>query len=117
MITATAIGRLTSKPEVKAAGDQKVTNFSIASDNRDGSTTTFVDIQAWGRLGETVAEHAIKGQLVAVTGRFESRQYETDGQKRVAWRLTADQVQFLTKPRTAGSGSDTAASNEGEEPF
>lgn len=106
MITATAIGRTTAEPKLdytKATIPKPYANFTIASDNRD-KTTTFLRVTVWGPLAETVAEHVAKGHLIAATGRLESSEYTgTDGDKRTGWQLTADQVEFLAKPRAAGS--------------
>lgn len=71
------------------------TTFTIASDNRD-KTSTFLRVTIWGPLAETVAEHVAKGHLVAATGPLQASDY-TDretGDRHTAWQLTADTVEF-----------------------
>jgi single-strand DNA-binding protein len=108
MITSTAIGRATAEPTLSytKTGAQPVANFTIASDNRD-KTTTFLRVTVWGKLAEVVSEHLAKGQQVAASGRLEASEYadRETGEKRTGWTLTADQVEFLAKPR----GSTAAA--------
>jgi len=110
MITSTAIGRTTAEPTLSytKTGSQPVANFTIASDNRD-KTTTFLRVTVWGKLAETVAEHLAKGQQVAASGRLEAAEYadrQTD-EKRTGWTLTADQVEFLAKPRGTATAATT----------
>jgi len=47
-------GRLTTDPMTKEAGTQEVTRFRIAIDNGP-NPATFVDCEAWGRLGAAIA--------------------------------------------------------------
>lgn len=73
MMTSTAIGRTTAEPTLSytTTGSRPVANFTIASDNRDRSTT-FLRVTVSGRLAEVVAEHLAKGQQVAAFGRLEA---------------------------------------------
>ena len=100
------IGRLTRDPEMKyLANGTPVVNFSVAVDrpftNAQGNKETdFIDIVAWRKLAETVANHLTKGRLIAVEGRLQIRSYETqDGAKRKVAEVVADSVQFLDFPK------------------
>jgi single-strand DNA-binding protein len=45
----------------------------------------WVNLTAWNQMAENVAESIVKGMKVVVTGRLETRDYETsDGQKRIS---------------------------------
>jgi single-strand DNA-binding protein len=69
--------------------------------------TDFIDIVVFGRLAEITCKYMDKGRQVAVEGRLQTRTYETkDGQKRKAWEVYGENVQFLgPKPRTRSDDS------------
>ena len=101
------IGRLTADPELRytKSGGVAVTNFRIAVDrpyvtgdgNRD---TDFLNIVAWRKLAEVVAENLNKGRLVAVRGSIEVREWQTDdGSRRRDYEIKADDVRFLDSPK------------------
>lgn len=108
------IGRLVKDPELRyTPAGAAVVSFRIAVDRsftgQSGERQTdFIDIVAWRKLAETVANHLQKGRLVAVEGRLQIRSYQTqDGQKRQAAEVVADNVQFLDRPKSSGvSGGD-----------
>ena len=57
---------------------------------------TYFDIKVWGAQGENCADYLSKGRPVAVDGRLEWREWESqDGGKRSAVEVVADTVQFL----------------------
>lgn len=97
------IGNLTRDPELRSTGTGvAVCNFAIAVNRRqrgaDGQQETdFFEVTAWRQLGENCAKYLAKGRKVAVTGQMLSRSYEgKDGQRRTAWGVTADNVEFLS---------------------
>ncbi len=50
----------------------------------------------WGAQGESAARYLSKGRPVAIDGRLEWREWETqDGAKRQAVEIIADSLQFL----------------------
>ena len=96
------IGRLTRDPELRyTPNGTAVCNFSLAVErnftNRDGEREVdFIDIVVWRRQAENCANHLAKGRLVAVEGRLQIRSYEnSEGQKRRATEVVANNVQFL----------------------
>ena len=124
MITATAVGRLTDQPALRFLDDgTPVANFSLATDNRNRDETTFIGVAVWGKAGEAVAEHLVKGQRIAATERIESRSWTDDeGTRRQVWTLTADATEWLDKPRGAEESATPKAKAEavaetGEELF
>ncbi len=74
MLILTGNGRLTRDVELRTThGDDSVTTVSVASNRRGGQA-------------EAAAEHLVKGQAVAFSGRFEPRTYTTrDGREGVAY--------------------------------
>lgn len=60
--------------------------------------TEFVTVIVWKVLAENCAKYLKKGSRVFVEGRLQTREYEKDGQKRLAVEIKADTVEFLDKP-------------------
>jgi len=56
----------------------------------------YFDVTVWGAQGENCATYLSKGRPVAVDGRLDWREWETEGGgKRQAVEIIADSVQFL----------------------
>jgi single-strand DNA-binding protein len=97
------MGNLTRDPELRQIpSGQSVCSFSLALNRsfkgQDGNwqeATDYVDIVAWGPLGERVAQYVTKGRPVLVNGRLQSRSWEQDGQKRSKVEVIAQDVTFL----------------------
>lgn len=117
----TLMGNLTRDPELRQTPNgSSVTNFGLALNRRykgaDGNwqeATDFVDIVAWGPLGERVAQYLSKGRPCLVSGRLQSRNWEQDGQKRTKVEVVAQDVTFLGGPGGGNDGGDSGASNNG----
>jgi len=60
--------------------------------------TEFVTVIVWKVLAENCAKYLKKGSRVFVEGRLQTREYEKDGQKRIAVEIKADTVEFLDRP-------------------
>jgi single-strand DNA-binding protein len=98
-------GNLTKDPELKSLpSGTSLCELRIACNTRrkDGSTGEWVDkpnyfnVKVWGAQGENAARYLAKGRPVAIDGRLEWRDWETqDGNKRQAIDIIADSVQFL----------------------
>ena len=112
-------GNLTRDPELRAtAGGTQVCSLRIACNTRrkDNSTgqwedkPNYFDVTVWGAQGENCARYLSKGRPVAIDGRLEWREWQTqDGQKRQAVDIIADSVQFLGGGRyDAGSGGGSS---------
>jgi len=66
----------------------------------------------WGAQGENAARYLSKGRPVAIDGRLEWREWETqDGAKRQDIDIIADSVQFLgSRDEAGGAGNGYSAS-------
>lgn len=96
-------GRLTTDPLTKEAGTQEVTRFRVAIDNGP-NPATYVDCEAWGRLGAAVATHLRKARLVAVTGTLRQTEWtDADGQRHERHYISATNVDFLDRPTNVQS--------------
>jgi single-strand DNA-binding protein len=116
----TLMGNLTRDPELRTTPNgQSVCSFSLAlnrsykgSDGNWQEATDFIDIVAWGPLGERVAQYLSKGRPALVSGRLQSRQWEQDGQKRNKVEVVAQDVTFLGGPG-GGGGEDRGQAGGG----
>lgn len=114
------MGNLTRDPELRQTPNgQNVCSFSLAL-NRSykdqhsdewKEVTDYIDVVAWGPLGERVAEYLSKGRRALVQGRLQSRSWEQDGQKRSKVEVLASDVTFLDS-----RGSDNSDSGGTPEP-
>lgn len=106
-------GRLTSDPELRALpSGRSVCELRMAVNirRRDpsgewGERPNFFDVVVYGANGENVARHLHKGRPVAVDGRLDWREWETDdGRMAQAVRVVANTVQFLGAPPGGSDG-------------
>lgn len=124
------IGRLGRDPELRylPSGDA-VASFSIAvgqswKDKTTGEKkekTEWVNMSAFGKLAEVIGEYLKKGSKVFVTGQFETRKYEKNGEDRYATQIRVSSLQMLdskpqgegdSAPRQQGSASRQPASRQ-----
>lgn len=104
MNKAVLIGRLTRDPELRyLPSGVSVATFTLAVDrsftNQQGQREAdFIPIVVWRGLAETCSKYLSKGRLVAVSGRIQTRSYDTpDGQRRYVTEIVGDEVQFLER--------------------
>lgn len=113
------MGNLTRDPELRQTPNgQNVCSFSLAlnrsykgSDGNWQEATDFIDVVAWGPLGERVAQYLSKGRPCLVNGRLQSRSWEQDGQKRSKVEVVAQDVTFLGGPGDGGSADNSGGSS------
>jgi single-strand DNA-binding protein len=107
-------GNLTADPELRSLpSGMSVCSLRIACNTRrkNGSTGEWEDkpnyfnVTVWGAQGENAAKYLSKGRPVAIDGRLEWREWESqDGTKRQATDIIADSVQFLGSRDEASGG-------------
>ena len=98
-------GNLTRDPELRAtSGGLSVCSLRIATNTRRKNNQTgdwedkanYVSVTIFGRQGENAAQFLAKGRPVAIDGRLEWREWQTQsGEKREALEVIADNIQFL----------------------
>ena len=109
-------GNLTARPRAALArrAASSVCSLRIACNTRRKNNPTgewddkpnYFDVTVWGAQGENCARFLSKGRPVAIDGRLEWREWETqEGNKRQAIDIIADAVQFLGgRDEGAGGG-------------
>lgn len=97
---AVLMGRICSAPELKKTNSGvSVTSFSIAVDRSyksgEDKVTDFINISAWRGTAEFLCRYFKKGQMIAIEGSIQTRNYEDkDGNKRTAFEVVANNVSF-----------------------
>ena len=115
------MGRLTRDPEVRYAQGENamaIARFSLAVDRRrqnsaDGQTADFINIVAFGRLGEFAEKYLHKGTKVALSGRIQTGSYTNkDGVKVYTTDIIAEDIEFAeSKNSSGGDGGYTGGGN------
>ena len=96
------MGRLTRDPEVRytQTNNTLVATFSLAVNRRfvrqgEERQADFINIVAWGKLGEFCSKYYKKGQQVAITGRIQTRTWDDEqGQKHYVTEVVAEEAYF-----------------------
>ena len=102
------MGRLTRDPELRhTQSGTAVASFTLAVDrgyaSRDGGDrqTDFIDCVAWRNTAEFVSKYFVKGQMAAVTGRLQIRDWtDRDGNKRRSAEVVVDNVYFTESKKS-----------------
>lgn len=115
------IGNLTRDPELRVTPKgTAICTFGLAVNRKfrdesggDREEVTFVDIEAWGKAGETVSKYCTKGRPLFVEGRLRLDQWEDKNtkEKRSRMKVVLENFQFL-----GGRGEGGAGAGEGAEP-
>lgn len=97
------IGRLTRDIEVRYTEDNKaIGNITIAVPrsfkNANGEyESDFINCVLFREIAERVKEYTHKGDLIAVRGRIQTRNYEDkDGNKKYITEVVAEKISFLS---------------------
>lgn len=103
------MGRLTADPELRTTqSGLSVTSFTVAVDRRyakqgEEKQTDFINCVAWRNTAEFVTRYFRKGQMIAVQGSLQMRNYEdSQGNKRTAYEILADSVSFCGSKNEKG---------------
>lgn len=107
------MGRLVADPELrKVNNDTSVVSFRIAVDRDFVNKETnqreadFFNVTAWRGLADFVAQYFAKGDMIAVTGRLQSRTYQDkDGNNRNTIEILAEHCYFGSAKKGEGGAS------------
>ena len=108
------MGNLTRDPELRVTPKgTPICQFALAINRKykveSGETreeVIFVDIEAWGRQGETIAKFVTKGNPLFVEGRLKLDQWEDKNtkEKRTRMKVVLEQFEFLSGRGGGGGG-------------
>jgi single-strand DNA-binding protein len=103
----TIVGRLTRDPELKVTAEGiPVANVTLAVNrqyrNQSGELEAdFISCTLWRKAAQNTAQYCRKGAVVGITGRIQTRHYDTqEGKRMYVTEVIADTVRFLSsKPQ------------------
>ena len=119
------IGRFTSDPELRTAGETSIVRFTLARNRpKRGDTPAeadFVDFTAFGKTAEMIERYFKKGDQLGVEAHIATSTYvasklkNEDGEspKLKQTQLIVDRVEFIggNKRNDSSGSTDTASSN------
>jgi single-strand DNA-binding protein len=120
------MGNLTRDPELRVTPKgTPICQFSLAINRQfkmesgeSREEVIYVDVEAWGKQGETIAKYCTKGRPLYVEGRLRLDQWEDKNtkEKRSRMKVVLEQFQFLGDSRggAAGAGGGGAAAPASE---
>ena len=122
------MGRLTRDPELRRTpSGTAVASFTLAVDRDFASResgekeTDFIDVVAWRHTAEFVSKYFSKGQMAAVTGRLQIRDWtDKEGGKRRSAEVVADNVYFAESKKARSADvefEDLEDGDDGDLPF
>jgi single-strand DNA-binding protein len=94
------MGNLTRDPELRYSQDGlAIVRFGMAVNEKykDKERTTFVDLTAFGKTGETIQKYLAKGDPIFIDGRLDYSTWDdkTTGAKRNKLAVIVNQFQFV----------------------
>jgi len=101
-------GRLGDQPKYTAGNGTSnsraslnvCTNYEYTNaKGEEVSVPQWHNVVIWGKSADNASKFLIKGQQVEVTGRLQTREYETEGQTRRITEIVADAVEYGLKPK------------------
>ena len=120
------MGNLTRDPELRVTPKgTPICQFSLAINRQfkmesgeSREEVIYVDVEAWGKQGETIAKYMTKGRPLYVEGRLRLDQWEDKNtkEKRSRMKVVLEQFQFLgdNRDRAPGGGGTGGAAPSGE---
>lgn len=115
------VGNLTRDPELRnTPSGTAVCSLRVAVNSRRKDQTgqwvdkpNYFNVTVFGQQGENCAQYLSKGRPVAVDGRLEWREWESEAGKREAVEIVAETVQFLGSRGDGEGGGGGAAAGGG----
>jgi len=118
----TLVGRLTRNPELRYTGSGiAVCSFNLAVErnykNSQGERETdFINCVVWRGTAETLANFAVKGSLIGVTGNIQTRNYENnEGQTIYVTEVVVDNFQMLEPKSVTDNRRSQAGGGGGQQ--
>lgn len=110
------VGRLTKEPDLRRTGEgTAVCSYSLAVKRpMVKDTTDFPEIVSWRQSAEYLAQYAHKGDVVAVSGTLQSREWtDKDGNKHRAWEVVTTSVELLSGRKNDQGGTQPSQNRSG----
>lgn len=109
------MGRLTATPELRQTNSgTEVTSFTLAIDRGyakpgEERQTDFINCTAWRGTAKFITSYFTKGQMLAVTGEIQSRNYEDkEGNKRTTTEVVCSSASFCGSKNESSNAGNTS---------
>ena len=89
------VGRFVRDLELKYSKEGKAMLKSSVAVSRTKEITDFINIVAFGKTAELIAEYHKKGDLIALNGSIWTGSYEKEGQKVYTFEVCVNQITFV----------------------
>ena len=91
------IGRIANDLELRGTEDNRVINFNLAVERYGKKDEAdFIPVTVFGKSAENLVKYQAKGSMIAIQGYIRQENYtDKDGNKRNAFKVIANRVQFL----------------------
>ena len=106
------VGRLVRGPELKYGKDGKAMLKTSIGVNRNKEQTDFINIVAFGKTAELIAEYHNKGDLIALSGAIWTGNYEKEGIKVYTFEVCVNQVTFVKSFVDTGKKEETGTKQD-----
>lgn len=117
------MGRITRDPELRYTQSNKpVCSFNLAIDRAyqqrgQERQTDFINVVAWDQRAQFVEDWFVKGMMMIVIGRIQSRSYtDRDGKRRTAVEVVAEEIRFGETKKQREQSAAAAGNDRTETP-
>lgn len=109
-------GKITRDPEMQTvSGGIENCRFSVAVNRPVGKdkepVADFIPCTAWRQTAAFVSKYFHKGDGIIVEGSLQTHSYEKNGEKRTAYDVNVERVEFAEKKDGRTAGAPTSAGN------
>ena len=111
------VGRFTKDLELKYSKEGKAMLKSSIAVNRSKDVTDFINIVAFGKTAELIAEYHKKGDLIGISGSIWTGSYEKEGQKVYTFEVCVNQITFVKPAKNEQSRENTGENNSDPDSF
>ena len=95
LATVCLTGRITRDAKTRQAGNNTVTEFSLAVNHWKEGSVSFFNVEAWGKLGEIILRYGVKGKQIALQGDIRIDTWDKDGVKQYKTVIEAKNITLL----------------------
>ena len=111
------VGRFVRDLDLKYSKEGKAMLKSSIAVSRTKEITDFINIVAFGKTAELIAEYHRKGDLIALNGSIWTGSYDKEGQKVYTFEVCVNQITFVKSAKNESSGASAGESNSDPDSF
>ena len=103
------VGRFTQELTLKYSKEGKAMLKSSIAVNRTKDVTDFINIVAFGKTAELIAEYHRKGDLIALSGAIWTGSYDAqDGTKKYTFEVAVNSITFVKSAKSEPTGENNS---------